>query len=200
MTTWAQRQRFEFIRQRLREVGRVTRKDLRDKFTITLQTATATFHRFRELHPGEMVYDGRRKAFVPNDAEAASDRAHVLLGDLCDELEKARAEIARLNALLNAPELHDFAKGVVLEAAHQRERWGAEHDAGKEALDWFWLIGFLAQKAATAELAGDNDKARHHCISTAAAMANWFAALLGADTSMRPGITPPESQGPEFAS
>jgi hypothetical protein len=104
------------------------------------------------------------------------------------------AEIERLNGLLNSPEIEDFVKGVMLEAPHQRERWGTEHDAGKAPLDWFWLIGYLAQKAATAQIAGDLVKAKHHTISTAAALANWHAAIIGADTSMRPGIMPPQEQ------
>ncbi len=110
--------------------------------------------------------------------------------------QEARAEVIRLKALLNAPELVDFAGGVVREAAHQRERWGAKQDAGKEPADWFWLIGYLAQKAMMAQIAGDLDKAKHHCISTAAALANWHAALLGADLSMRPGILPPAGEQP----
>jgi hypothetical protein len=102
------------------------------------------------------------------------------------------AEIARLTALLNTPEVEDFAKGTALEAAHQRERWGADHDAGKTPFDWFWLIGYLAQKAASAHVEGNTEKALHHTISTAAALANWHLALTGTDTRMRPGIDTPE--------
>lgn len=53
--------------------------------------------------------------------------------------------------IINTPETADFMAGVPLEAAHQRERWGADHDA---------------------------------------ALANWHAALTGADNRMRPGINP----------
>lgn len=94
--------------------------------------------------------------------------------------------------LLGKPELKDFAAGVMLEAQHQRVRWGAQHDTGKSAADWFWLIGYLAQKAMYSHLAGDSEKAMHHCITTAAAMANWHAAVSGADNSMRPGIETPK--------
>jgi hypothetical protein len=90
--------------------------------------------------------------------------------------------------VINTPETADFMAGVPLEAAHQRERWGSDHDAGKTPFDWFWLVGYLAQKAASSAVAGDTEKAKHHTISTAAALANWHAALSGADTSMRPGI------------
>jgi hypothetical protein len=111
------------------------------------------------------------------------------------EVAQLRAEVARLTGLLNTPELHDFAKATVLEAAHQRERYGAEHDGGKAPSDWFWLLGYLSGKALAAALAGDIAKALHHCISSAAALANWHAALLGVSTTMRPGIEPPEGEG-----
>jgi hypothetical protein len=92
--------------------------------------------------------------------------------------------------IINTPETADFMAAVPLEAAHQRERWGVHHDAGKTPFDWFWLVGYLAQKAASSAVVGDTEKAMHHTISTAAALANWHAALSGADTSMRPGIDP----------
>lgn len=112
-----------------------------------------------------------------------------------DALGEAHQEIARLHGLLNAPELHDFASGAVLEAAHQRQRYPSEHDAGKAPSDWFWLIGYLAGKALAAAVVGDVDKAKHHCISTAAALANWHAALSGVNTDMRPGIATPAEGG-----
>ena len=109
------------------------------------------------------------------------------------EVAEAIAEIERLRALLNTPETADFMKAIPLEAAHQRERWGADHDAGKAPLDWFWLIGYLAQKAATSAIAGDVEKAKHHTISTAAALSNWHLQLAGGDNRMRPGIAEPSS-------
>jgi len=104
-------------------------------------------------------------------------------------------QIDRLDGLLNRPEVSDFLKGVPLEAAHQVERWGVQHDQGKAPLDWFWLIGYLAQKAATAAIGGDLTKAKHHTISTAAALANWHAQLSGGGNLMRPGIDPAEIEG-----
>ena len=96
---------------------------------------------------------------------------------------------AAVEAIVNTPETVDFMSGVPLEAIHQRERWGAAHDAGKSPFDWFWLVGYLAQKAADAHVRGDAEKARHHTISTAAALANWHLALADG-TDMRPGIGP----------
>lgn len=100
------------------------------------------------------------------------------------------ARIAEVERKLNTPELHNFAAGVVQEAAHQRERWGPSHDVGKEPQDWFWLLGYLGGKALKAHASGDTDKALHHCISSAAALANWHAAISGAYTDFRPGIDP----------
>ena len=108
------------------------------------------------------------------------------------EVERLRAQVAALERALNTPELHDFSRGVVTEAQHQRVRWGRTHDAGKTNADWFWLVGYLAGKALSAATTGNTDKALHHTISTAAALANWHAALNGDYNSMRPGIAPPE--------
>ncbi len=108
-------------------------------------------------------------------------------------VEGGEQEIARLRReIINAPETADFMAGVPIEAAHQRERWGASHDAGKTPFDWFWLLGYLTQKAAEAAVRGDAEKARHHTISSASALANWNAALNGEDTSMSPRIYPVE--------
>lgn len=93
-----------------------------------------------------------------------------------------------MEAKLNTPELVDFGAAVVLEAAHQRERWGSEHDAGKTSEDWFWVVGYLAGKALSSFKLGDMDKTKHHIITTAAALNNWHAQILGA-SDMRPGLS-----------
>lgn len=98
-----------------------------------------------------------------------------------------RQELEHLRELVGSPEIHDFARGVVLEASHQRKRWGSEHDQGKNPEDWFWLLGYLGGKAVHAQRTGDIDKAAHHAISTAAVLANWHASFFG-PTEMRPGI------------
>jgi len=100
--------------------------------------------------------------------------------ELC---QAAADELSRLDKLLNTPHTAEFLKAVHLEAMHQRERWAAEHDAGKTDADWFWLVGYLAGKALHKP-----EKQVHHIITTAAALLNWHAAVTGADTRMRPGI------------
>lgn len=97
-----------------------------------------------------------------------------------------RAEIDRLNAIVNSPQSNDFLRAVSTEAEHQRQRWGSEHDTGKTPADWFWLVGYLAGKALHAHTSGTTDKAEHHIITTAAALANWHLSMFGG-TNMRPG-------------
>lgn len=139
--------------------------------------------------PAEALYRASNAALATTAAEPGTVGMSEANEPSKDHIiQRQGEEIERLRGALNTPEVEDFAQGVVLEAQHQRERWGASHDAGKEPLDWFWLIGYLAQKAATAHIAGNIEKACHHTISTAAALANWHAAITGANTEMRPGI------------
>jgi hypothetical protein len=121
-----------------------------------------------------------------------------------------QAENERLSALINTPHIADFLESVRTEAAHQRERWPSEHDAGKADSDWFWLVGYLAGKALSAAefvracedvnepllvhgayVSKQRDKALHHIITAAAALLNWHAHRTGVSTIMRPGIEPP---------
>jgi hypothetical protein len=110
---------------------------------------------------------------------------------LTGEVDRLRARVRELEELINTPHTAEFLEAVKLEAVHQRERWGSEHDYGKTDADWFWLVGYLTGKAIHKP-----EKQLHHIITTAAALLNWHAAKTGADTRMRPGITPPDSRGP----
>jgi hypothetical protein len=94
----------------------------------------------------------------------------------------AEEERDRIKALINSPQTANFLEAVQAEAAHQIERWGSAHDRGKSAENWFWLIGYLAGKALRAVIEGDRDKALHHTISSAAALANWHQAISAAET------------------
>ena len=137
--------------------------------------------------------------------------AHLYLAP--STFDDAASELRRQHALLNTPELLSFRDGVVLEAAHQREKFGhGAGDEGKTPTDWFWLIGYLSGRALfhhneaerlthllpTAGLQFSNlklqidyhrEKSVHHTITCAAACANWHAAVLGL-TNMRPGVDP----------
>lgn len=110
--------------------------------------------------------------------------------DLARDRDRLRAiadAIDEREALINSPELEQFLRGTHVEAVHQVERWGVAHDRAKRPADWFWLVGYLGGKALHAAIAGDIDKARHHCISTAAALYNWHCAISGSDVRMCPG-------------
>lgn len=105
-----------------------------------------------------------------------------------ETLEAWKERALKAEALLNTPEIKDFTVAVQREAAHQRARWSSDHDAGKTPADWFWLVGYLAGKALHSQIAWDLEKALHHTISTAAALCNWHASILG-QTDMRPGLS-----------
>lgn len=115
--------------------------------------------------------------------------------DVREVMLKGVEEIRRLEALVNSPETENFLEGVKLEAVHQQERWGAEHDEGKSAVDWVFLIGHLLTKASLAFLSGDTEKAKHHIITSAAACRNWHAQVSGEENAMRPGINTYEREG-----
>lgn len=119
-------------------------------------------------------------------ARSTSNIAAVTAAE--EQAKAAEAERDALQALLNTPEVDEFDKAVPLEAAHQVQRWGARHDAGKTPADWFWLVGYLAGKAVAAHIGGNTEKAKHHCVSTAAALRNWHAHVRTGESAMRPGI------------
>lgn len=128
------------------------------------------------------------KQIVSDQLYTSEDDPEELKKQLAEA--NARAESNAKDAIkyqtLSTPEIHDFILAVEREALHQRDRWGADHDAGKADSDWFWLVGYLAGKALSKP-----EKALHHIITTAAACLNWHAAKLGTHNKMRPGIDPP---------
>jgi hypothetical protein len=108
------------------------------------------------------------------------------MAELGVRLDLARARVAELEQLINTPHTGEFVESVQREAAHQIERWGTEHDAGKAPADWFWLVGFLLGKALHFP-----EKRKHHLVSSAAALLNWYRQETGDSNRMRPGIEPP---------
>jgi hypothetical protein len=145
---------------------------------------------------GTLVH-GEKPIDPPPHAAIAAILAQIARAERAEaELATARAEgreegLRESDEKINMPETEDFFKGVPLEAAHQRARWGTDHDSGKAPADWFWLVGYLAGKCLAAHIAGNQEKALHHTISTAAALANWHMAIKGFGT-MRPGIEEPK--------
>lgn len=123
-------------------------------------------------------------------AEATSLRAEV--AKFAASVDYWREHAAEITREINTPHTEDFLYAVMVEAAHQRQRWGTEHDAGKTDADWFWLVGYLAGKAI--HPGTDLEKKLHRIIAAAAALLNWHAHASGADTRMRPGIEPPAAE------
>lgn len=106
-------------------------------------------------------------------------------------------EVNRYRELINSPETEDFMKAIPLEAAHQVERWGPDHDKGKSPWDWFWTVGYLAQKAAMSMLSGDLTKAKHHTITVAALMLTWHRVLQADRPSEGPAGAPAAREAKE---
>jgi len=144
-------------------------------------------HGLRADHASELLREEER-----GYAKGVSDmRAELIAAEA--SLAASQERVAELEALIDTPMTNDWFEAVRVEAAHQIERWGTDHDAGKTPLDWFWLIGFLSQKAATSQIACDPFKAMHHTISTGAALLNWHRSLTGENNRMRPGVEDPDS-------
>lgn len=101
-------------------------------------------------------------------------------------IQAARDRVAELEALIDTPHTGEFFESIRLEAAHQAKRWGSDHDAGKAATDWFWLVGYLLGKAINKP-----DKLKHHLVSSGAALLNWYRQVTGDSSAMRPGIEEP---------
>jgi hypothetical protein len=134
------------------------------------------------------------------DAESPSvdvDEVRKLrIGDARLRIENARlwTEINRLNLLINSPQTADFMEAVRVEAAHQVERWGSEHDAGKRPEDWVTLVVYLLGKASKAHFDGDRGKLLHHVITLAAVALNWHRNMTGESVAMRPGVGSADEQ------
>jgi hypothetical protein len=110
------------------------------------------------------------------------------LSNMQSERDDLAREVERLTALINTPRTDDFFEAVRVEAAHQIERWGVEHDAGKRPEDWCTLLLYLLGKAAKAHFDGNQEKLLHHIITVAAVALNWHRNATGVNTAMRPGV------------
>jgi len=119
-----------------------------------------TPERLAELRNHAHIAEGRR---CMRDQARIDDLSRKTILELATEVE-------RLQALINNPHIDDFLEAVRLEAAHQRERWGDAHDAGKSDEDFYWTLGWLAGKGVRFE---NQEKRLHHIITSAALCLNW---------------------------
>lgn len=132
----------------------------------------------RKIVSDSLVALGTSSGCTP---EASLEFMKGVPGEIAGTVAELRRDADRYREL-NTPEVANFIEAVEREAFHQRDRWGAEGDAGKTDADWFWLIGYLAGKAVNKP-----EKQLHHIITTAAACLNWHGARTGNYTAMRPG-------------
>lgn len=129
-----------------------------------------------------------------SEAEDVAEAALAALAQRMDQINALQHQVATaqqerdaLLTLINSPHNAEFLEGVRREIAHQVHRWGTVHDRAKAPADWLWLLGYLAGKALHAHAAGDTEKALHHCISSAAVLANWHTQILLGAGAMTPG-------------
>lgn len=121
---------------------------------------------------------------------AQRDEARRLAEESARDKVMFQKECQRLTALINAPRTDEFFEAVRIEAAHQIERWGVEHDAGKRPEDWLALFLYLLGKATKAHYDNNREKLLHHIITVAAVALNWHRNATGVSTAMRPGVAP----------
>ena len=62
------RRRFEFIEFQLAWDGSVGRKKLQKQFSISMQQATKDLNTYMDACPGNMLYDPRRKVYIPSES------------------------------------------------------------------------------------------------------------------------------------
>ncbi len=129
------------------------------------------------------------------ELEGMFERAMKERGEMYECMSAIAAERDRLLALVNSPKIDDFFEAVRVESAHQVERWGVEHDAGKRPEDWVTLVTYLMGKAAKAHFDGNRDKLTHHVITLAAVALNWHRNITGESRMMRPGVGPASVRG-----
>ncbi len=130
----------------------------------------------------------RREELIGLVVEAETESAGIVGLTLTREehrdLLTALRRLGELETMINTPHIAEFLESVKLEAVHQRERWGTEHDACKTDADWFWLVGYLCGKAIRPDITHENHL--HHIITTAAALLNWHAAKTVATEGAAP--------------
>ena len=86
------------------------------------------------------------------------------------EIAELKAEVSRLNTLINSPEINDFIEGVKIEAAHQTEKWGKQEDHPPH--HYILIFTKLLGKLSVCIWDRDVDKFKHHLITLSAAAHN----------------------------
>jgi hypothetical protein len=92
-------------------------------------------------------------------------------------LEEIRQDaVTAIESAFDDPVIDDFIEGLRIEIPYQQHVWNVE-DAGKSISCWIRLIHHLTAKIGESDWNHKPDKAKHHIITTAAALANFHAAM-----------------------
>lgn len=112
----AQRERLAFIEFRLWFLGNVTRKDVMDRFDIASAAGTRDLVLYRELAPGNVLYEGKMYHYQENFQPLFQHQADRVLSALCSGFgDGERGTGTSLLAhdipnRLNQPALQDLAR------------------------------------------------------------------------------------------
>lgn len=148
---------------------------------------------------GEAANSSLKRILSRHSLKTLDDREQLVcipagrLSDIAAYADEGWRRYDEIEGLVDTPHTDDWFESVKLEAAHQIRRFPAAHDKGKEPSDWFWLIGYLAGKALASAIRGDVEKTKHHVITTAAVLLNWFRHIQG-EATIAPGTDQQERQ------
>ena len=84
---WAEKQRMNFIGERLLSGETLSRAHITNKFGVSVQQASLDINRFKAAHPGAMRYDRTRKMYVADCLSSVEGRnttaaaKHLILAD-----------------------------------------------------------------------------------------------------------------------
>ena len=104
-------------------------------------------------------------------------KSPVLLRRL-SRIADLEAEVARLRAIMDRPDPHDFIVATEIEARFQLDKWGDQDGQptafdGTDDADFYRLIQHLATKAMLTTEDEGREKKLHRITTVAAAACNW---------------------------
>lgn len=75
--TWFQRQRQDFIRANLMTFGMIRRKQIAEKFEVTIQVASSDIQQFIDDHPDMIDYDKSAKCYTFDADTITTENNHA---------------------------------------------------------------------------------------------------------------------------
>lgn len=118
--------------------------------------------------------EGRTVDLRPDGTAIVGELGSKALQEQAETIERMSAEIARLRALIDQPELEAFWDGAKRAAA--KADLAADRIMTGDA--WLHRIAVRALLAYRSVVLDEIDAALHHSVETAAAIARWHRSLL----------------------